>query len=456
MDTNAIGEYLKRLRLRANYTQSEVGKHINVTDKAISRWESGQGMPELGNLVVIAELFGVTVDDILHCNEKVFESSESGGQNGAASESVESGEQEKRQTESESESAKAVSEAKSRSGASLFDKFQSVILSAALTLGIFVSLCLPYFEDNLYSHVMRGTIFPIIMFIVFAFLYAALPFVSRFLPKKTGLISKTALSAACAVTALVLTLIFAAYYNGAEYADEFGREMTAAAASLGAAVLFLLFVSSLMYSLTEFFRKELAKKIIFYVCAGLGGIMVILGIVGITKQNCDFIDLLTGYPDAFMTLCCLLFGLISIAFALRSLNIAGMGVTTTVLLFMPAVLFIFGSFNLLELFESYFPTRTYNQTLLCGIAALSPAVRAIGYNLEKTKYAKNAARITAVIAFLLFIACAYYTFDIFSLNAYLDMPNINTVVFLRISVFIAATAYFAATFIPERKGEKAL
>ena len=72
MDSKEVGEYLKRLRLRAGYTQSYTANAVNVTDKAISRWESGIGFPEISNLMVLAKLYCVSVDDILNCNETVF------------------------------------------------------------------------------------------------------------------------------------------------------------------------------------------------------------------------------------------------------------------------------------------------------------------------------------------------------------------------------------------------
>lgn len=43
MENKQIGDFLKRLRMRSGYTQAEVGMFINVTYKAISRWESGTG-----------------------------------------------------------------------------------------------------------------------------------------------------------------------------------------------------------------------------------------------------------------------------------------------------------------------------------------------------------------------------------------------------------------------------
>lgn len=76
MDNQAIGNYIKRLRQRAGQTQADLGTYLHVTDKAISRWESGLGMPEIGNLMAIAKLYGVKVDDILECSEEIFESTE--------------------------------------------------------------------------------------------------------------------------------------------------------------------------------------------------------------------------------------------------------------------------------------------------------------------------------------------------------------------------------------------
>ncbi len=475
MDTSSIGEYLKRLRLRANYTQSEVGKHISVTDKAISRWESGQGMPELGNLVVIADLFGVKVDDILHCNEKVFESGEKkdGGNAESAAEntvfkSVSADSQTSQNAMSGEKAANIQSAAasgrtlelakdapakESPKRISAFDKYQAVIFAAILTMGIFLAVYIPYLED--FGPHLRETTTPIIIFIFLAFLYVALPFVSKFFPKKVGLICKITLSALCAVTALVLSILLV-FFKGAEYGD-YGNYLSAGTGAIGAAVFFLLFTSSLLYVLTEFFENDFIQMILRIACAVIGGVMIILGIVGTVKLGReDFFELVRGFPDAFISLCSIVFGLISIAFALRELKIIGMGVTTTVLLFLPSLLFIIGCFNSMDLFETYFRTNAYNHLLLLAISSLAPAVQSIGFLLEKTKHARNARLITTVIAFLLLIPCIYYTLDIFALNVYLKAVNFNTAVFLRIAVIIAAIANYAVLFIPERKGEKAL
>ena len=65
MDTNAIGKRIADLRKNHNWTQVELANKIHTTDKAVSRWESGIGAPELDNLCMLAKLFGVTVDFLL-------------------------------------------------------------------------------------------------------------------------------------------------------------------------------------------------------------------------------------------------------------------------------------------------------------------------------------------------------------------------------------------------------
>lgn len=46
-------------------TQAELAEALGVTNKAVSKWETGEAMPETGQLVPISEIFGVTVDELL-------------------------------------------------------------------------------------------------------------------------------------------------------------------------------------------------------------------------------------------------------------------------------------------------------------------------------------------------------------------------------------------------------
>ncbi len=61
-----IGKNITRLRKLANMTQLELAEKLNYSDKSISKWEQGNGIPDVRILVQLAELFGVTLDDLVH------------------------------------------------------------------------------------------------------------------------------------------------------------------------------------------------------------------------------------------------------------------------------------------------------------------------------------------------------------------------------------------------------
>lgn len=63
---NAFAANLYNLRTKKQMTQFELGAAINYSDKAVSRWERGEAIPDAYVLLQLAELFGVTVDYLLH------------------------------------------------------------------------------------------------------------------------------------------------------------------------------------------------------------------------------------------------------------------------------------------------------------------------------------------------------------------------------------------------------
>lgn len=65
MDLVKIGEFLKALRKSKGYTQQEVADELYVTQKTISRWENGEGVPDIAIITSVAEFYGVTVDELL-------------------------------------------------------------------------------------------------------------------------------------------------------------------------------------------------------------------------------------------------------------------------------------------------------------------------------------------------------------------------------------------------------
>lgn len=65
LNAERTGAFLAALRKSRGCTQQEAAELLNVSNKTISKWESGGGFPEIGVLPALAELYGVTVDEIL-------------------------------------------------------------------------------------------------------------------------------------------------------------------------------------------------------------------------------------------------------------------------------------------------------------------------------------------------------------------------------------------------------
>lgn len=65
MDTNATGRFIAELRKQKGYTQKELAEKLMVTDKAISRWEKGKGLPDTSLLKPLGDALGVSVSELL-------------------------------------------------------------------------------------------------------------------------------------------------------------------------------------------------------------------------------------------------------------------------------------------------------------------------------------------------------------------------------------------------------
>ncbi len=69
-----IGKNITRLRKMANMTQLELAEKLNYSDKSVSKWEQGNGTPDINVLMQLSELFGVSLDDLVkeHRENKVL------------------------------------------------------------------------------------------------------------------------------------------------------------------------------------------------------------------------------------------------------------------------------------------------------------------------------------------------------------------------------------------------
>lgn len=62
---NQLGANIAAYRKRAGLTQLGLAEKLNYSDKAISKWERGESMPDVLTLVQLADLFDITVNDLL-------------------------------------------------------------------------------------------------------------------------------------------------------------------------------------------------------------------------------------------------------------------------------------------------------------------------------------------------------------------------------------------------------
>ena len=65
MHRKTIGGFIAALRKANGMTQKELADRLSVSDKTVSRWERDDGTLDLSVIPVIAEIFGVTCDELL-------------------------------------------------------------------------------------------------------------------------------------------------------------------------------------------------------------------------------------------------------------------------------------------------------------------------------------------------------------------------------------------------------
>lgn len=72
-----IGANIARLRKKNRMTQAELAEKLNYSDKAISKWERAESMPDVLTLMLLAELFSTDVNELLGSPEKEGEPAQS-------------------------------------------------------------------------------------------------------------------------------------------------------------------------------------------------------------------------------------------------------------------------------------------------------------------------------------------------------------------------------------------
>lgn len=66
MDCKKIGEYIQRKRKAIKITQQELGDKLGVTDKAVSKWETGIALPDVSLYKDLCEILNISVEELLN------------------------------------------------------------------------------------------------------------------------------------------------------------------------------------------------------------------------------------------------------------------------------------------------------------------------------------------------------------------------------------------------------
>ena len=70
MDTKKTGELIRCLRRESGMTQERFAEQFHVSSRAVSRWETGSNMPDIGMLVVLADFYGVSIPELINGERK--------------------------------------------------------------------------------------------------------------------------------------------------------------------------------------------------------------------------------------------------------------------------------------------------------------------------------------------------------------------------------------------------
>ena len=65
MNQVKIGKFIAQCRKEKNMTQAELAEKLNITDRAISKWETGKGMPDSSIMLELCDELDISVNELL-------------------------------------------------------------------------------------------------------------------------------------------------------------------------------------------------------------------------------------------------------------------------------------------------------------------------------------------------------------------------------------------------------
>ena len=70
MDQIKIGRFISECRRNTNLTQAQLAEKLNITDRAVSKWENGKSLPDSAIMLELCSILGITVNELLN-GEKI-------------------------------------------------------------------------------------------------------------------------------------------------------------------------------------------------------------------------------------------------------------------------------------------------------------------------------------------------------------------------------------------------
>ena len=65
MDQAKIGKFISECRKKAGLTQAQLAERLNITDRAVSKWETGKSLPDSSIMLELCDILGISVNDLL-------------------------------------------------------------------------------------------------------------------------------------------------------------------------------------------------------------------------------------------------------------------------------------------------------------------------------------------------------------------------------------------------------
>lgn len=72
MDSIKTGQFIAQIRKEKEMTQRQLAEELFISDKTVSKWETGKGMPEVSLMLPLCEALGISVNELL-CGERLSE-----------------------------------------------------------------------------------------------------------------------------------------------------------------------------------------------------------------------------------------------------------------------------------------------------------------------------------------------------------------------------------------------